>query len=642
LAVLLLHTLSARVLRRVARACAVAVLFAVAAVHAQGVDVPPAVPEASLPPSRLAVNRCGAPIAVDDTMQRISLQCMTLIDAVGLALVRHPDIGRANAVVLQGESEVAVAKAAWYPRIDYGLLPGYGGSYGTDGNATGTRTTLGVSQLLYDFGRTSSRISAADATLRQRRHLLADTVENVAWDVANTFIELAASQDVISAAQRQVDSLRRLQRRIVERVGAGLSVASDGNLAEMALLRAEAEEIKALSRFDLAVTRFAELTGVRPSGVAGLEATRLLLREMMRESVDNIEQTPTILAAVAALDAADAKLRQTEAERFPSIAIGANRARSTGPANAANNTWVGLALNGAIAVGDLAARNQIAAARAERRAAAETLESQRQMTRAALAGALEEFESVRARLSSYDKLISLTRLSRGLYWQEYMLNKRLLTDVVAPDRELFQAESEWTAAVADGARAAIRARVVTGNFVLWLQEYQAAEEARTGKGRLEAPRRSPNSAADRKDDLGGAMPTPDEAIAMAPPAALASASRGKDESDVLHALLFWAQAWSRKDVEAYLAAYDKDFAAPGGDRAAWEEARRQRLGKPGPIGVKVVSPQLTLAEDGVIVRFWQRYRSSNYSDTTFKMLEFVRRGEQWQIRREQTETRERP
>src|SRR5688572_14918446 len=48
-------------------------------------------------------------------------------------------------------------------------------------------------------------------------------------------------------------------------------------------------------------------------------------------------------------------------------------------------------------------------------------------------------------------------------------------------------------------------------------------------------------------------------------------------AEVLKAVNGWAQAWSKKDADAYLAYYAKDFKTPGGEsRTEWEKARRAR------------------------------------------------------------------
>ncbi len=409
--------------------------------------------------------------ASDDTL-RIALDDLSLRDAVGIAIARHPDIGRANAEVAQSTSEVEVAKAAWYPKIDYGVRPGYGGSFGSNGNRTGTRASIGVSQLLYDFGRTSSRISAADSTLSQRRFQLADTIETVAYQTASTFIELAASQDVIAAAQRQVAALTETRAKILDRVRAGLSVSSDRNLVELAILHAQAEVLKAHTRFDVAAAKLTELIGARPRRVASLDGTVGFVGGLGSIG-GNVEHTPSVLAAEAAVDAADARVRLAEAERFPSIGIGASRAISSGRPNASNDTWIGLAVSGNYSLGGLA-KHQIAAAEAELRANRESLENQRLVTRSALKAAQIEVSGAAARRASYEKVIALSRASRDLYWQEYILNKRTLTDVVNPERDIFESEVEWINALADGSIARVKAYVAVGKLVELLREHEGS------------------------------------------------------------------------------------------------------------------------------------------------------------------------
>jgi len=399
----------------------------------------------------------------DGGTQRVALDRLSLRNAIGIAIARHPDISRASAEVAQSASEVEVARAAWYPRLEYGVRPGYGGTFGSGGNAFGARASLGINQLLYDFGRTRSRISAAGAARDQKQHELADTMEIVAYNTAATFVELAASQDVIAAAQRQVESLRETHVKIADRVRAGLSVSSDRNLADLAILRAEAEVLKATTRFDVAAAKLTELIGVRPQRVAGLQRTVRYVRAL-GEGGDDIEHTPSVLAARAARDAADARLQLARAERFPSIGVGAVRSVSSGPANANDDTWVGLSLSGDFSLGGLA-RHRIAAAEAGLRASQESLENQRLATRSILYAAETEAAGAAARLAGYERVIALARTSRELYWQEYMLNKRTLTDVVNPDRDIFQSEVEWINATADGALARIKALAAVGRLV---------------------------------------------------------------------------------------------------------------------------------------------------------------------------------
>jgi len=113
----------------------------------------------------------------------VAIEGITLQNAIGVALARHPDIGRATAVVAQSKAQVAVEKSAWYPTIQYGVDPGYsrygGGnsrSRNNDDN-TSVRGTIGASQLIYDFGRTSSRVGVARATEEKQQHVLQEPLK---------------------------------------------------------------------------------------------------------------------------------------------------------------------------------------------------------------------------------------------------------------------------------------------------------------------------------------------------------------------------------------------------------------------------------------------------------------------------------
>lgn len=397
----------------------------------------------------------------------VPIDGMSLYEAVGLAISRHPDVSRATAVIAQGEAQVAIAQSAWYPTLEYGVQPGYGEAYGSSGRASGVRGTVGVKQLVFDFGRTSSQISAADATLVKQVHLRADAIETVAYTTATAFVDLAASQETVAAALRQAAALQATRAKIGERVAAGLANTTDQIQADVAIKRAEADALKARTQFDVAAGKVAELTGVRPKRVAPLAVTAKFVAALGNGGGD-IEQTPSVLAAKAGMEAADAQVHVAEAAQYPSIGLGANKSVSA-RRNAYDSTFAGVTIGGSFSFGGLA-QHQIDAAQAEKRAAEQALENQRLVTRTALNSAGVEASGAAVRLSSYEKVIALSRASRNLYWEEYTLNKRPLTEVINAEREIYQSSAEQIAAAADGALARIKAHVAIGKFVALLRD----------------------------------------------------------------------------------------------------------------------------------------------------------------------------
>lgn len=111
------------------------------------------------------------------------------------------------------------------------------------------------------------------------------------------------------------------------------------------------------------------------------------------------------------------------------------------------------------------------------------------------------------------------------------------------------------------------------------------------------------------------------------------------EADLQAATTFinaWAQAWSSKDVEAYLSCYAGDFKPEGGiSRSSWTAQRRERIGAAGHIQVQLQHPQVSRIDAHRLrVGFSQAYQSDAYSDHTDKVLELSDVTGGWKIVRE--------
>jgi Flp pilus assembly protein TadD len=133
-----------------------------------------------------------------------------------------------------------------------------------------------------------------------------------------------------------------------------------------------------------------------------------------------------------------------------------------------------------------------------------------------------------------------------------------------------------------------------------------------------------------------AVEPPKPAEAKPVPAPLPAPS-ADPSAEVLEAVKAWADAWSRKDSDAYLAYYAKDFDPPGSEsRADWEKARRQRIEAPKSISVSVDSPKVTMrGNNEAAVTFRQNYRSDKLKSSNRKTLDMVKTENGWQIRKEQ-------
>lgn len=137
-----------------------------------------------------------------------------------------------------------------------------------------------------------------------------------------------------------------------------------------------------------------------------------------------------------------------------------------------------------------------------------------------------------------------------------------------------------------------------------------------------------------------APPAPAPAAAPAAPAAppvAAASPASATGKEVENAVSAWASAWAAKDMNAYLAAYGKDFDTPGNQtRKAWEEERRARIVGKSRISVKVSDLSVDVKGSKAIAKFKQDYSADALHISSRKTLEMSRAGERWLIVREST------
>jgi ketosteroid isomerase-like protein len=130
------------------------------------------------------------------------------------------------------------------------------------------------------------------------------------------------------------------------------------------------------------------------------------------------------------------------------------------------------------------------------------------------------------------------------------------------------------------------------------------------------------------------VPAP-AAAATAPVPVPAAPSAARDSlTQARTAIDAWAQAWSRQDVNAYVATYASDFAPPGLSRSAWIDMRRKQILGPKSISIGVDNLRATAQGDTVVAEFDQIRRADGAVIRSRKTLELVKTGSHWLITKE--------
>jgi len=109
------------------------------------------------------------------------------------------------------------------------------------------------------------------------------------------------------------------------------------------------------------------------------------------------------------------------------------------------------------------------------------------------------------------------------------------------------------------------------------------------------------------------------------------------EKEVEAAVRAWAEAWSGKNMSAYLSSYGQDFVPPGRQsRKSWEEDRRSRIVGKSHISVKLSNLSIDVQGRRASARFKQAYSADTLNISSRKTLDLAKVGKRWVIIREST------
>ena len=138
--------------------------------------------------------------------------------------------------------------------------------------------------------------------------------------------------------------------------------------------------------------------------------------------------------------------------------------------------------------------------------------------------------------------------------------------------------------------------------------------------------------------VAAVKPAPAVIAPMAEPIApVAAAVTAGENKDVEAAVRAWAQAWSARDVSAYLGSYGSNFDTPGKQaRKTWEADRRVRIAGKSSITVKLSGFVVNVQGSRATAKFKQDYSADALNVSSRKTLDLAKVGERWVIVKEST------
>ena len=258
----------------------------------------------------------------------------TLTDAL-IAAYRNSNLLDQNRAVLRAADEdFATAVSALRPVLAYTAQAGWakvdvasplGRTVVEDTTAS---LALSAEMVLFDFGRNRLGIEIARASILATRQALVQVEQQVLLAAVRAYVEIKVSEELVLNQQSNLRLISEELRAAEARFEVGESTRTDVAIAEARLAASRASLASAEGSMMVARENYKAATGAYPGNLAPLPALPALPRTLEEAQAVARSTNPLIRQAQNLVTAADLQVALAEAERLPSIGVGATLRRN--------------------------------------------------------------------------------------------------------------------------------------------------------------------------------------------------------------------------------------------------------------------------------------------------------------------------
>jgi len=199
----------------------------------------------------------------------------TLAEAIATAYDTNPSLESQRDMLKASDEGAVQARAGFRPTVNadataqYSRAPqssGFGGLAETEANQT--QGGLAIAQTLYNGGRTTSQLDAAQAQIRADREQLRLTEASVMQTTIQAYCDVVRDRKALELYRESQGTLADAVQEIRARFEAGAATRTDVAQAEAQLYAAEALQASAEAQLDASVAEFVAAVGHHPGDLA--------------------------------------------------------------------------------------------------------------------------------------------------------------------------------------------------------------------------------------------------------------------------------------------------------------------------------------------------------------------------------------
>jgi TolC family type I secretion outer membrane protein len=409
----------------------------------------------------------------------------TLAELADLAERNNPETRVAWERAQVQAAQVGVARSALLPTLA-GMVLGQTLRQGVLFATSFVRQTEGIGEAalqldytIFDYGAREKELTAAHDELFAANFAFNNTHLTVLYRVTDAYYRLLSAIGQVTAAEANLANAQTVAQNADARLAQGLGTLPDALEARAAAAQAEYDLASLVGAQQIAVGDLLTATGLPVTTALSVQPLEELAppaidEETAEQAIDRaLAQRPDLLAQVARIRAADARIGEARSAYLPRVTFSGNlgRLRGYGEQNllpstyAASGVWnAELGLNWTLFDGGRRS-SELTRAHEERKEATAALDAQRDQAENQVWAAYANMKTALAQQRAAQALLEASTTSYNAAVESYTAGVRTLLDVVQAQRTLAQARSQDVSARANVFRATAGLAFRTGDLL---------------------------------------------------------------------------------------------------------------------------------------------------------------------------------
>jgi outer membrane protein TolC len=276
-------------------------------------------------------------------------QTVTLDQAIQRALMVNPQMVRARGQVANAAAGKRTAIGNWLPSLSTSS------SYSTRGvdpvttpdgltftpSGTSYSAGLNASMTLFSGFRRLAQNRSAGADYRSAEASEVAQEFNVILQTKQAFFNAVAANELVRVAERSIQRAEEQLRMSKDKLAAGSAIRSDTLRGRVEVGNAQLQLLNAETQRETAEANLAQLIGVDGPVRAIVDSSLFTPIDVDTTAlrIEAVAQSPTVIQADAAADAAAASVSVATAQYFPNVTASYSRSWSGTQISALDNNW---------------------------------------------------------------------------------------------------------------------------------------------------------------------------------------------------------------------------------------------------------------------------------------------------------------